>query len=98
METAAPSSPNLSKFSRNKGFNLSRNLSGSSCILEVVWRFCETPRNAMPSDTDALQQQLFQFIEALFKQTQRGFDGSGCGDRKSTRLNSSHSQISYAVF
>src|SRR2546430_10853609 len=23
---------------------------------------------------------------------------SGCGDRKSTRLNSSHSQISYAVF
>src|SRR2546427_1309488 len=25
-------------------------------------------------------------------------DGSGDGDRKSTRLNSSHSQISYAVF
>src|SRR2546430_17186398 len=24
--------------------------------------------------------------------------GRGCGDRKSTRLNSSHSQISYAVF
>src|SRR6266496_3451537 len=38
METAAPSSPNLSKFSRNKGFNLSRNLSGSSCILEVLGR------------------------------------------------------------
>src|SRR5205085_10008698 len=27
-----------------------------------------------------------------------GCDGSGRGDRKSTRLNSSHSQISYAVF
>src|SRR5688572_32872001 len=28
----------------------------------------------------------------------RGLDGDRRGDRKSTRLNSSHSQISYAVF
>src|SRR2546427_2597283 len=28
----------------------------------------------------------------------QGFEGFGQGDRKSTRLNSSHSQISYAVF
>src|SRR2546430_10028101 len=28
----------------------------------------------------------------------QSFDFSGTGDRKSTRLNSSHSQISYAVF
>src|SRR2546427_5913683 len=28
----------------------------------------------------------------------RAVDGRGAGDRKSTRLNSSHSQISYAVF
>src|SRR2546430_11483155 len=28
----------------------------------------------------------------------RGCDAEGCIDRKSTRLNSSHSQISYAVF
>src|SRR2546430_6796876 len=27
-----------------------------------------------------------------------GWDAEGAGDRKSTRLNSSHSQISYAVF
>src|SRR5688572_32565371 len=30
--------------------------------------------------------------------TRRGFLGGGHEDRKSTRLNSSHSQISYAVF
>src|SRR5688572_32492410 len=30
--------------------------------------------------------------------TKLGCDRSECGDRKSTRLNSSHSQISYAVF
>src|SRR2546430_5543480 len=29
---------------------------------------------------------------------ERGFDRVDAGDRKSTRLNSSHSQISYAVF
>src|SRR2546430_8835501 len=30
--------------------------------------------------------------------SRRASSGSGRGDRKSTRLNSSHSQISYAVF
>src|SRR2546427_9375393 len=36
----------------------------------------------------------------VFTRTERVNDGGGCDevDRKSTRLNSSHSQISYAVF
>src|SRR2546430_12656764 len=33
-----------------------------------------------------------------FLQTHRASPPPGCADRKSTRLNSSHSQISYAVF
>src|SRR2546427_8355509 len=33
-----------------------------------------------------------------FRQVDPAFPRSGAGDRKSTRLNSSHSQISYAVF
>src|SRR2546430_11219377 len=34
----------------------------------------------------------------LTKISENEYDGGGVGDRKSTRLNSSHSQISYAVF
>src|SRR2546427_8396937 len=52
---------------------------------------------------------LDQFTRNLFRGTARSFagdpqalqlalDGIALGDRKSTRLNSSHSQISYAVF
>src|SRR2546430_9082588 len=36
--------------------------------------------------------------ETLMEGGKRAKLVSGCGDRKSTRLNSSHSQISYAVF
>src|SRR3712207_8308029 len=39
------------------------------------------------------QAPVDQFLRAL-----RGRDGSATADRKSTRLNSSHANISYAVF
>src|SRR2546429_5749860 len=39
------------------------------------------------------------FPHAIRKNSGNGHDSSrGCGDRKSTRLNSSHGYISYAVF
>src|SRR2546430_10480148 len=38
------------------------------------------------------------FVSSMKEEQASGRDGSGKGDRKSTRLNSSHSQISYAVF
>src|SRR2546427_8476434 len=37
-------------------------------------------------------------LEAVDGHQRRGFGGAVAVDRKSTRLNSSHSQISYAVF
>src|SRR2546430_15027081 len=39
-----------------------------------------------------------EVIQAEGRRFQKIFDGTAPGDRKSTRLNSSHSQISYAVF
>src|SRR2546430_13678180 len=46
------------------------------------------------------QQHLFSsgLLERQFVQVESGIRGERLEDRKSTRLNSSHSQISYAVF
>src|SRR2546427_7612838 len=54
------------------------------------------------SETRALERLLRQIeaerrVRALHHREAHPVDGHG-GDRKSTRLNSSHSQISYAVF
>src|SRR2546427_5264097 len=46
-----------------------------------------------------VQDQLLRRGEVVGVASQRGFEIRNLfGDRKSTRLNSSHSQISYAVF
>src|SRR2546430_6315441 len=44
---------------------------------------------------DEENQDVLLFVDNIFRFTQAGSEVS---DRKSTRLNSSHSQISYAVF
>src|SRR2546430_10093420 len=43
------------------------------------------------------REQNFQ-VKAVVHAGATGYGNPGFGDRKSTRLNSSHSQISYAVF
>src|SRR5207247_10140745 len=40
----------------------------------------------------------WSFVGWLWCATRRGWPSTGCPDRKSTRLNSSHEWISYAVF
>src|SRR2546430_10919713 len=53
----------------------------------------ETPRNQLPACSATHDQQ------ANYRHRDQHVDGRiGEVDRKSTRLNSSHSQISYAVF
>src|SRR5712692_10278929 len=51
---------------------------------------------------DVFSRQLAQYLSEALKQSfvveDRPGAGSIIGDRKSTRLNSSHSSISYAVF
>src|SRR5258708_21676603 len=42
--------------------------------------------------------RIADFIQKLFGDTRYIYAASGAGDRKSTRLNSSHQIISYAVF
>src|SRR2546430_10140824 len=49
--------------------------------------------DALPISKDPLAQPLSRGMSRI-----DGGDRVHCGDRKSTRLNSSHSQISYAVF
>src|SRR2546430_2829921 len=44
------------------------------------------------------QARLFKDVAGVTGVALTKLDGSAKGDRKSTRLNSSHSQISYAVF
>src|SRR2546427_2123832 len=45
-----------------------------------------------------LEKYIGDAVMATFGTPSRGVDDAGRADRKSTRLNSSHSQISYAVF
>src|SRR5688572_31620886 len=55
----------------------------------------------VPNDGDCRNEQReFPESESLLVEAPPGAAGlrCGCRDRKSTRLNSSHSQISYAVF
>src|SRR2546427_6652828 len=49
---------------------------------------------------DFVGEKLFEFghLSAASTSARRGRSGAQVTDRKSTRLNSSHSQISYAVF
>src|SRR5688572_31689989 len=57
--------------------------------------------DALPifADSQAGLRRRTSGSRAPIRAAQRGSeDGAGDGDRKSTRLNSSHSQISYAVF
>src|SRR6266478_24470 len=61
--------------------------------LEQVERLLESDMMEVPIE---MQARLRQIVEAVDPQLAYRMDQSG--DRKSTRLNSSHSQISYAVF
>src|SRR5438132_8251270 len=58
--------------------------------------------DALPISLDDLLPEAFAAVREAAKRTlgQRAFDVQlmGAGDRKSTRLNSSHTVISYAVF
>src|SRR5205085_11247604 len=56
---------------------------GQRAIAKQIWNF-----KKMPHRMQALQRQVVSVVGCL----------PGLRDRKSTRLNSSHSQISYAVF
>src|SRR2546427_1810800 len=55
----------------------------------------EVPRGALTADEIAQTAEFFSFGTNDLTQTCLGMSRE---DRKSTRLNSSHSQISYAVF
>src|SRR5688572_31690364 len=50
-----------------------------------------------PPLKDAIDQSILQNKQVILFQNRRGYSPYSV-DRKSTRLNSSHSQISYAVF
>src|SRR2546430_5680359 len=51
-----------------------------------------------PDAAPAARRRADAGLPALFHTGQTGVGAATRGDRKSTRLNSSHSQISYAVF
>src|SRR5204863_7453723 len=55
-------------------------------------------RDACRSCTDKRIKHGISREGEHFDQSLSKFGGEGCGDRKSTRLNSSHVEISYAVF
>src|SRR2546430_13625162 len=54
--------------------------------------------DALPRDEHALEERNAGRLPISAAEGGRGFSRSSGRDRKSTRLNSSHSQISYAVF
>src|SRR2546430_11772119 len=60
-------------------------------VLPFVWDFAEA--NPWSDSTGSLLSQAQRVEDAILP-----ICGLGLSDRKSTRLNSSHSQISYAVF
>src|SRR3712207_5267296 len=58
-------------------------------------------RNAFPDLSCTVEEQVAEGEKVVSRWTLRGThrgDFFGVGDRKSTRLNSSHANISYAVF
>src|SRR2546427_9527997 len=61
-------------------------------------------RSTSMAEMERLERALRQSLEAAIEEETRATEGrlassrKTSGDRKSTRLNSSHSQISYAVF
>src|SRR2546427_7938185 len=78
---------------------VARAKSGDLEALEALYRAFETPVYNLalrvlrrPEDAEDVLQETFLEVVRSIKQYR------GEGDRKSTRLNSSHSQISYAVF
>src|SRR5688572_31954813 len=69
----------------------------SKKILNFINNVLETYRDAPPESKDPRQKDgALKMIGCLADLILR--KKSGIADRKSTRLNSSHSQISYAVF
>src|SRR2546430_7913235 len=62
----------------------------------------QAPRVRVPLQRDLRRSRGAVRLRALRRrppaQHPRALEGDAVGDRKSTRLNSSHSQISYAVF
>src|SRR3712207_8915005 len=70
--------------------------------LEISWKF-STPLQAADNELFVREvvDDIFEShgLEVSFKAKPiHGVAGSGAQDRKSTRLNSSHANISYAVF
>src|SRR5579859_8253552 len=67
------------------------------------FRMLPPPRSTLFPYTTLFRSPLPPFgppmpVAGEYRWRSRSFRGRGQGDRKSTRLNSSHSQISYAVF
>src|SRR5699024_11220261 len=65
----------------------------SSDLYREGWKACA---NSVMTEVQATKNQLERLRNAAFQSTLR--ESGGPGDRKSTRLNSSHVSISYAVF
>src|SRR3712207_8537128 len=64
--------------------------------VSVVDYKLSSPSISLESIEAGLQMQLFMYMNALMNS--KKFEHKQEGDRKSTRLNSSHANTSYAVF
>src|SRR2546430_5095834 len=71
--------------------------SQATIAYEPVWAI-GTGRNATPKDAAEVHRAIRSWLKDRQASETRILYGGSVKDRKSTRLNSSHSQISYAVF
>src|SRR3712207_8192171 len=69
---------------------------GSLSVAENRWTKIGGPTSRLPRDPGV--SHALRWISTRYTRTGAWYQGTGARDRKSTRLNSSHANISYAVF